>query len=168
MRETWVQTLGREDPLEKEMATHSSTLSPGTSYGQRSLASYSPWGHTRQESDTTEQLHFHLIHFTLYKGLFPAHIYNLISWTNCNSQFIILFLISILFLLSQPLLFLRFSLIISSSNLCMSRFSQMISLLNPTVSCTYLHCRAYHTVVILCVHVKLSLGWELLEGRNHV
>ena len=26
MRETWVQFLGREDPLEKEMAPHSSTL----------------------------------------------------------------------------------------------------------------------------------------------
>ena len=26
MRETGVQSLGREDPLEKEMATHSSTL----------------------------------------------------------------------------------------------------------------------------------------------
>ena len=26
MWETWVQSLGREDPLEKEMATHSSTL----------------------------------------------------------------------------------------------------------------------------------------------
>ena len=26
MRETWVQSLGREDPLEKEMATHSGTL----------------------------------------------------------------------------------------------------------------------------------------------
>ena len=26
MRETWVQSLGREDPLEKEMATHSSIL----------------------------------------------------------------------------------------------------------------------------------------------
>ena len=26
MRETWVQSLGREDPLEKEMAAHSSTL----------------------------------------------------------------------------------------------------------------------------------------------
>ena len=26
MRETWVQSLGREDPLEKEMAIHSSTL----------------------------------------------------------------------------------------------------------------------------------------------
>ena len=25
MRETWVQSLGLEDPLEKEMATHSST-----------------------------------------------------------------------------------------------------------------------------------------------
>ena len=24
--ETWVQSLGREDPLEKELATHSSTL----------------------------------------------------------------------------------------------------------------------------------------------
>ena len=26
MLETWVQSLGREDPLEKEMAAHSSTL----------------------------------------------------------------------------------------------------------------------------------------------
>ena len=26
MQETWVQSLGQEDPLEKEMATHSSVL----------------------------------------------------------------------------------------------------------------------------------------------
>ena len=26
MQETWVQSLGREDPLEKEMTTHSSIL----------------------------------------------------------------------------------------------------------------------------------------------
>ena len=26
MRETWVRSLGQEDPLEKEMATHSTTL----------------------------------------------------------------------------------------------------------------------------------------------
>ena len=26
MKETWVQSLGQEDPLEKEMANHSSTL----------------------------------------------------------------------------------------------------------------------------------------------
>ena len=33
MQETWVQSLGQEDPLEKEMATHSSVLAwrlPGT------------------------------------------------------------------------------------------------------------------------------------------
>ena len=33
MWETWVRSLGREDPLEKAMATHSSTLAwkiPGT------------------------------------------------------------------------------------------------------------------------------------------
>ena len=27
MQEAWVKSLGQEDPLEKEMATHSSTLS---------------------------------------------------------------------------------------------------------------------------------------------
>ena len=54
-RETWVQPLGREDPLEKEMAIHSSTIA-WKSYGQRSLVGYSPWGH--KESDTTERLHF--------------------------------------------------------------------------------------------------------------
>jgi len=26
MQETWIQSLGQEDPLEKEMAIHSSTL----------------------------------------------------------------------------------------------------------------------------------------------
>ena len=35
-QETWVQSLGQEDPLEKEMATHSSIL-PGKFHGQRSL-----------------------------------------------------------------------------------------------------------------------------------
>jgi len=43
-KETWVQSLGREDPLEKEMATHSSILAwripwteePG---GQQSIGS---------------------------------------------------------------------------------------------------------------------------------
>ena len=43
IQETWVQSLGQEDPLEKEMAPHSSTL-PGKSHGQRSLVGYSPWG----------------------------------------------------------------------------------------------------------------------------
>ena len=42
------------DPLEKEMATHSSTLARKIPW--RILVGYSPWGH--KESDTTEQLHF--------------------------------------------------------------------------------------------------------------
>ena len=40
MRVTWVQSLGREHPLEKGMATHSSIL-PGEVHGQRSLVGYS-------------------------------------------------------------------------------------------------------------------------------
>ena len=42
MQETWVQSLGWEDFLEKEMATHSSILAlPGKSRGQRNLVGYS-------------------------------------------------------------------------------------------------------------------------------
>ena len=55
MQEAWVQSLSREDPLEKEIATHSSNL-PGKSHGQRNLVDYSPWD--LKESDTTERLHF--------------------------------------------------------------------------------------------------------------
>ena len=50
MQETRVRFLGQEDPLEEEMATHSSILT-GDAYGQRSLADYGPHGH--QESDMT-------------------------------------------------------------------------------------------------------------------
>ena len=52
-RETQVRSLAREDPLEKEMATHSSPL-PRKFHGWRSLMGYSPWG--CKESDKTEQL----------------------------------------------------------------------------------------------------------------
>ena len=51
MQETWVRPLGWGDPLEKEMATHSSILSWRTPWTER-LVGYSPWGH--KESDTTE------------------------------------------------------------------------------------------------------------------
>ena len=50
MRETWVRSLDREDPLEKEMATHSSILAwriPRTEEPGRLQAMGS------QESDTT-------------------------------------------------------------------------------------------------------------------
>jgi len=51
MQETRVQSLGWEDPLEKEMAVYSSTLA-WKIHGQRSLVGYSPCGH--KESDMTE------------------------------------------------------------------------------------------------------------------
>ena len=35
MWETWVQSLGREDPLEKEMATHSSTVAWKTPWTEK-------------------------------------------------------------------------------------------------------------------------------------
>ena len=43
MQETQVRSLGQEDPLEKEMATHSSILALRV-HGQRRLVGYSPLG----------------------------------------------------------------------------------------------------------------------------
>ena len=48
MQETWVQFLGWEDPLEKEMATPPPVFLPGESHGQRSLVGYNPWGRKSQ------------------------------------------------------------------------------------------------------------------------
>ena len=58
MQKTWVQSLGREDPLEKEMGTHSSILTWGIEWREEpgSLQSMgSP------ESDTTEWLKNNII-----------------------------------------------------------------------------------------------------------
>ena len=62
MQETQVRFLGREDPLEKEMAIHPS-IDAGKSQRSRSLVGYSPWG--RKESDTTERLLFSCLHILL-------------------------------------------------------------------------------------------------------
>ena len=42
MQKMQVGSLGQEDPLEEETATHSSILA-GKSHGQRNLAGYSQW-----------------------------------------------------------------------------------------------------------------------------
>ena len=55
VRETWVQSLGWEDLLEKEMATHSSILAWKIPWTEKPGV-YSPWG--RKESDMTERFHF--------------------------------------------------------------------------------------------------------------
>ena len=43
VRETQVQSLGWEDPLEKEMVTHSPVCLPREFHGQRRLVGYNPW-----------------------------------------------------------------------------------------------------------------------------
>ena len=49
MQETQVQSLGQEDPLEKQPTP---VILPGKSHGQRSLVGYSSW--SCKESDMTE------------------------------------------------------------------------------------------------------------------
>ena len=51
VQEIWVQSLGREDPLEKGMASTPVFL-PGKFHGQRSLVGYSSWD--CKESDMTD------------------------------------------------------------------------------------------------------------------
>ena len=59
MRETGVQSLVWEDPLEKGMTTHTSILAQRIPWTGR-LVGYSPWSH--KESDVTKQLtHTHIL-----------------------------------------------------------------------------------------------------------
>ena len=53
MQEIWVLSLGQEDPLEKEMATHSTVLAWKTPWTEEPGGLH-PWGH--KELDTAEQL----------------------------------------------------------------------------------------------------------------
>ena len=48
---TWVQSLGRKDPLEKKLETHSSILAWQIPWIEKPVG-YRPWG--CKESDTTE------------------------------------------------------------------------------------------------------------------
>ena len=52
MQETWVRTLGLEDPLEKGNDNPLQYYCLEKSHRQRSLVGDSPWG--RKELDTTE------------------------------------------------------------------------------------------------------------------
>ena len=68
MWETWVRSLGWEDALEKEKATHFCILAwriPWTTQSQRVAKS-----HGRKESDTTERL----FHFYCGPGLVGTEI----------------------------------------------------------------------------------------------
>ena len=53
MQQTWVQSLGQEDPLEKEVASHSCVLAWRISW-TKEPGGLQSFGH--KELDTTEQL----------------------------------------------------------------------------------------------------------------
>ena len=52
MRETWVQTLGQENPWRREWLQPTPVFLPREFHGQKSLGGYSPW--SRKESDMSE------------------------------------------------------------------------------------------------------------------
>ena len=67
MQETWVWTMGWEDPLEKGMAAF-----PGESHGQKSLVGYSLWGRRVRHNWATNTFTLILAliyHFLDYKKL---------------------------------------------------------------------------------------------------
>ena len=67
MQETWVRSLGQEDPLEERRATYSVFL-PVKAHGQRSLQGCSPWGHKRVRHDWSDLACTH----TVTKGRTPG------------------------------------------------------------------------------------------------
>ena len=58
MWETWVQSLGWEDLLEKEMAAHSNTIA-GKSRGRRSLVGYTVHGVAKSRTRLSNFTFFH-------------------------------------------------------------------------------------------------------------
>ena len=79
MQETWVRSLGWEDPLEEEMATTPVFL-PGEYHGQRSLADHSP--QCRKELYMTERL----ISLSLYIPKPTATELDIASFWRTNSM----------------------------------------------------------------------------------
>ena len=51
VRETWVGSLGRDDPLEEGMAIHSSILAWEIPWTEEPGGLHSPWGHKRVGRD---------------------------------------------------------------------------------------------------------------------
>ena len=74
MQETWVQSLGEEGPLEKEITSHSNILAWRISWTEEPGRLPHPWSH--KDSDPTEQL----ILTSLVQSLSRVRLY-VIPWT---------------------------------------------------------------------------------------
>ena len=62
MQEMWVRSLGREDPLEKEMATHSSTLAWKIPWMEEPGREQSMGSQSRTRLSDFISLHFNMIY----------------------------------------------------------------------------------------------------------
>ena len=75
MQETWVWFLGWEDPLEMEMATHSSILSWKIPWTEEPGG---PWDH--KESDTTERLTLSRLVFIFLRDICLQFSFSIVGW----------------------------------------------------------------------------------------
>ena len=148
MKETWIQSLGWEDPLEKEIATHCSFLA-WKSQGQRSLAGYSPWG--PKESDMTE----HTI-----PPKYPISNVVIVSGGQQKDSTTHM-CVSIL---SQAPLPSRLPHNIEQSSMCCTVGPCWLSILNTAV---YTHPYVF-TKWTLCVHFPVLLGTALSLFSHHI
>ena len=80
MQETWVQFLGLEYPLEKEMATHSSILAWKIPWTEEP-GGYSPWGHK-----SWTQLSITNFHLPLAYHLHECIVFGLLHRTEIGTQ----------------------------------------------------------------------------------
>ena len=88
MQETWVWSLGWENPLEEEVATHSSIL-VWEIRGERSLKGYCPWGCKRVRHNwvTNTFISYNLLLFWLIWNMFVMFIKN---WDHITELFILI------------------------------------------------------------------------------
>ena len=78
-RQTQVPSLGREDPLEEETATHSSMLAWRVPWTEEPLQAYSPWGHKELRERASEP--------RMSAWSAPA-LYELSTWESSNTNFL--------------------------------------------------------------------------------
>ena len=80
MRETWVWSLGGEDPLEKEMATHSSILAWRIPWTEE-LGGLQSTGSQRVGHDWQLHFHFHVCAHSAIQSCPTLRPHGLVPWT---------------------------------------------------------------------------------------
>ena len=78
-QETWVRSLGQEDPLSRKWQSAPIFL-PGQFHKQRSLAGYTPWGY--KESDATEH-DFYLTWFFIWFLSYTCELIQIFNYIMC-------------------------------------------------------------------------------------